>query len=328
MPNEKMERFTQRARRALNLAQVAAEEMKHNVIDTEHLLLGLMREEGGVAGRVLRDLGVELLRVEELVDELTQATQRKTSQMLDLSAGTKNALELGVDEARKLGHRYIGTEHLLLGLLLVNRAPNTAVAILGRCGVTPDEIRQGIFKIFQESPVQTASPFEPEAAPRPRPPVPPLESVRRQGLPMTSQGQAFQVLTAAITHILDMVDSHKLTPAQAAEILGGLQPYLKPSTSEAAHLIALSLVASLPEERNLHVVVRDLASGVVKLEVVVPLVETLESLDSLVSAAASDYVGWLWMTDMDDKNRIEVRVEAQKEEDDSPPAQKDDDDAQ
>ena len=139
---------------------------------------------------------------------------------------------------------------------------------------------------------------------------------------MTTQGQAFQVLSAAITRILDMVESNKLTPAQAAEILGGLQPYLKSSTSEAAQLIAQSLITNLPEDRMLRIVVRDIASGAVKLEVVLPL---MDNLDGLVNAAASDYSGWLWMTDMDDKNRIEIRVE--KDETETQPPAKEDDDA-
>jgi ATP-dependent Clp protease ATP-binding subunit ClpA len=70
----KMERFTQRARRVLSLAQEEAERLQHNYIGTEHLLLGLMREEGGVAGRVLCDLGAEHRRVEELVERMTRAT--------------------------------------------------------------------------------------------------------------------------------------------------------------------------------------------------------------------------------------------------------------
>ena len=82
MPN-KMERFTQRARRVLSLAQEEAERLQHNYIGTEHLLLGLMREEGGVAGRVLRDLGLEQRRVEELVERLTRATTRTPNTQLD-----------------------------------------------------------------------------------------------------------------------------------------------------------------------------------------------------------------------------------------------------
>ena len=75
MPN-KMERFTQRARRVLSLAQEEAERLQHNYIGTEHLLLGLIREEGGVAGRVLRELGLEQRRVEELVERMTRASTR------------------------------------------------------------------------------------------------------------------------------------------------------------------------------------------------------------------------------------------------------------
>ncbi|HRF94365.1 MAG TPA: Clp protease N-terminal domain-containing protein, partial [Aggregatilineales bacterium] len=79
----KMERFTQRARRVLGLAQEEAERLNHNYIGTEHLLLGLMREEGGVAGRVLRDLGLEPRRVEELVERLTRASTRTSPTQLD-----------------------------------------------------------------------------------------------------------------------------------------------------------------------------------------------------------------------------------------------------
>src|SRR5215467_2796123 len=98
-----MERFTQRARRVLSLAQEEAERLQHNYIETEHLLLGLMREEGGVAGRVLRDLGVEQAKVEELVSELTRAQPRDPERTLDLTPGTKRVLELAVDEARRMG---------------------------------------------------------------------------------------------------------------------------------------------------------------------------------------------------------------------------------
>ena len=83
-----MEQFTQRARRVLSLAQEEAERMQHSYIGTEHMLIGLMREEGGVAGRVLHDLGVDQRRVEELVDRLTYTQQRPPSKQLVLSADT------------------------------------------------------------------------------------------------------------------------------------------------------------------------------------------------------------------------------------------------
>ncbi|MEO8612482.1 MAG: ATP-dependent Clp protease ATP-binding subunit [Chloroflexota bacterium] len=157
-----MERFTQRARRVLSLAQEEAERLRHNYIGTEHLLLGLMREEGGVAGRVLRDLGLEPRRVEELVEELTRATARTTNTALDLSPGTKRVLELAVDEARRMGHHYIGTEHLLLGL--VRQSEGVAIDVLKRLGVSPEEVRRQTRRVLQESPVQSQQPQPPDRA--------------------------------------------------------------------------------------------------------------------------------------------------------------------
>jgi len=164
VPN-KMERFTQRARRVLSLAQEEAERLQHNYIGTEHLLLGLMREEGGVAGRVLRDLGLEQSRVEELVERLTRASTRTAQIQLDLSPGTKKVLELAVDEARRMGHHYIGTEHLLLGL--VRQSEGVAIDVLKRLGVSPEEVRRQTRRVLQESPMQSSQ--EKERNPRPRP---------------------------------------------------------------------------------------------------------------------------------------------------------------
>jgi len=154
VPN-KMERFTQRARRVLSLAQEEAERLQHSYIGTEHLLLGLMREEGGVAGRVLRDLGLDPRRVEELVERMTRAGQRVGTARLDLSPGTKKVLELAVDEARRMGHHYIGTEHLLLGL--VRQSEGIAIDVLKRLNVSPEEVRRQTRRVLQESPVQGRS---------------------------------------------------------------------------------------------------------------------------------------------------------------------------
>lgn len=161
----KMERFTQRARRVLSLAQEEAERLQHGQIGTEHLLLGLMREEGGVAGRVLRDLGLEQRRVEELVNRLTDSGQRPASGTLDLSTGTKKVLELAVDEARRMGHHYIGTEHLLLGL--VRQQDGIAIEVLRRLGVSPEEVRRQTRRVLQESPLQSQQKPPQEQAPRP-----------------------------------------------------------------------------------------------------------------------------------------------------------------
>jgi ATP-dependent Clp protease ATP-binding subunit ClpC len=159
-----MERFTQRARRVLSLAQEEAERFQHNYIGTEHLLLGLIREEGGVAGRVLRELGLDQRRVEELVERMTRATTRTSTMQPELSPGTKRVLELAVDEARRMGHHYIGTEHLLLGL--VRLPEGVAIDILKRLGVSPEEVRRQTRRVLQENPVQKPEPTEPETPTR------------------------------------------------------------------------------------------------------------------------------------------------------------------
>ncbi len=153
MPDQ-MERFTQRARRALSLAQEEAERLQHSSIGTEHLLLGLIREEGGVAGRVLRELGLELPRVEELVKRLAKESNRNPNVELGLSPGTKKVLEYAVDEARRMGHHYIGTEHLLLGL--IREAQNPALEVLRRLGISPQEVRRQTRNVLQDSPLQQA----------------------------------------------------------------------------------------------------------------------------------------------------------------------------
>jgi ATP-dependent Clp protease ATP-binding subunit ClpC len=160
-----MDRFTQRARRVLSLAHQEAERAHHNLIGTEHLLIGLIEEEGGVAGRVLREMGLESPRVREMVMRLTgEGKTPPGEQHLDLAADTQQVLELAVEEARRMGHHYIGTEHLLLGLILID---GTAMEVLRRLGVTPDEIRRQTRRILQES--STTPPPAPAGGPA-RPP--------------------------------------------------------------------------------------------------------------------------------------------------------------
>ncbi|MCG2787134.1 MAG: ATP-dependent Clp protease ATP-binding subunit [Anaerolineae bacterium] len=143
-----MDRFTQRARRVLSLAHQEAERAHHNLIGTEHLLIGLIEEEGGVAGRVLREMGLEAPRVREMVVRLVGEGQTPPGERIELAADTQQVLELAVEEARRMGHHYIGTEHLLLGLILID---GTAMETLRRLGVTPDEIRRQTRRILQES---------------------------------------------------------------------------------------------------------------------------------------------------------------------------------
>jgi ATP-dependent Clp protease ATP-binding subunit ClpC len=122
--------------------------MRHNYIGTEHLLLGLIREEGGVAARVLRELGLEASRVEEIVQRLTGTGQYEGGK-IDLSPGTQQVLEYAFDEAKRLGNHYVSTEHLLLGL--VRYGEGIALNVLRKLGVTPEQIRRQTRRVLQES---------------------------------------------------------------------------------------------------------------------------------------------------------------------------------
>ncbi len=143
-----MERLTQRARRVLSLAHQEAERLRHNYIGTEHLLLGLIREEGGVAARVLRELGLEAPRVEEIVEKLTRPGQY-TGGKIDLSPGTQQVLQYAFEEAQEMGNSYVSTEHLLLGL--VRYGDGIALNVLRKLGVTPEQIRRQTRRVLQES---------------------------------------------------------------------------------------------------------------------------------------------------------------------------------
>jgi len=144
-----MERLTQRARRVLSLAHQEAERLRHNYIGTEHLLLGLIREEGGVAARVLRELGLEVQRLEQFVERLAPPGKRSSGGNIDLSPGTQQVLQFAFDEAQKLGSSYVSTEHLLLGLVRYNEG--IALNVLRKLGVTPEQIRRQTRRILQES---------------------------------------------------------------------------------------------------------------------------------------------------------------------------------
>ncbi|MFH2103015.1 MAG: ATP-dependent Clp protease ATP-binding subunit [Chloroflexota bacterium] len=141
-----MERFTQRARRVLSLAHQEAERAAQGSIGTEHLLLGLLEEDGGVAGRVLRELGLDPDRVREMTSRVS-GEGAYTGGRIELGPDTQQVLEQALDEARKMGHHYIGTEHLLLALV---RGEGNAVEVLRKLGVTADQIRRQVRRVLQE----------------------------------------------------------------------------------------------------------------------------------------------------------------------------------
>src|SRR5713226_2539273 len=114
---DKFDKFTERARKVLSLAQEEAQRFQHTYIGTEHLLLGLVSEGEGVAARVLSSLNVESSKIRSAVEFIIGRGDRIVLGEIGLTPRTKKVIELAVDEARRLNHHYIGTEHLLLGLV-------------------------------------------------------------------------------------------------------------------------------------------------------------------------------------------------------------------
>ncbi len=154
--SDKLDKFTKRARRVLQYAQEEATRLNHNYIGTEHLLLGLIREEEGLAAQVLRELGIEQTRVRQVVEDIVGRGQASAGQRLSLTPRTKRVIELAVDEARRMGHNYIGTEHLLLGL--VREGDGIAVNVLKTLNVSPEKIRNHLTRALMETaPASTAA---------------------------------------------------------------------------------------------------------------------------------------------------------------------------
>ncbi len=142
-----MERFTQRARRVLSLAHKEAERMKHAQIGTEHLLLGLLLDQGGIAGQVLRDLGLDIESVLTITERITGFGEF-SGEALALSRGTQRVLELAVEEARNLSHHYIGVEHILLGLVAYGKG--VANDVLEQLGLTGEQIRRQTLRVIEQ----------------------------------------------------------------------------------------------------------------------------------------------------------------------------------
>jgi len=151
---DRFDKFTERARRVLTLAQEEAQRFNHNYIGTEHLLLGLVREGDGVAAKVLANLGVELNKVRSAVEFIIGRGERAVLGEIGLTPRAKKVIELAVDEARRLNHHYIGTEHLLLGL--VREGEGIAAGVLESLGVNLERVRAETTRILSQSMPQSA----------------------------------------------------------------------------------------------------------------------------------------------------------------------------
>jgi ATP-dependent Clp protease ATP-binding subunit ClpC len=133
----------------LQLAQEEAQRFNHNYIGTEHLLLGLVREGEGVAAKVLANLGVDLNKVRSAVEFIIGRGDRTVTGDIGLTPRAKKVIELSVDEARRLNHHYIGTEHLLLGL--VREGEGIAAGVLESLGVSLDKVRNQVIYVLNQS---------------------------------------------------------------------------------------------------------------------------------------------------------------------------------
>ena len=140
------ERFTERARQVVVLAQEEARTLKHNYIGTEHILLGLLREEEGLAARVLESLDITVERVRAQVVRIVGSGEEVTSGQIPFTPRAKKVLELALREALSLGHNYIGTEHILLGLVRENEG--VAARILLDFDADSEKIRNEVIRML------------------------------------------------------------------------------------------------------------------------------------------------------------------------------------
>jgi Clp amino terminal domain, pathogenicity island component len=146
---DRFDRFTDHARMALTLAQDEAQRFRHNYIGTEHLILGLLRVDDCVAARVLRNLGAEPSRVRTAVEFIIGHGDLPAVGEVGLTPQAKRVVELAIDEARRMDHHHIGTEHLLLGL--VREGQGLAAGVLESLGLNLDKVRHEVIRVLAQS---------------------------------------------------------------------------------------------------------------------------------------------------------------------------------
>jgi ATP-dependent Clp protease ATP-binding subunit ClpC len=144
----RFEKFSERARRVLTIAQEEARNLNHSYIGTEHILLGLVREDEGVAARVLTNLGIGLGKIRSAVEFIIGRGEKPGTGETGLTPRAKKVIELAIDEARQMGHNYIGTEHLLLGLL--REGEGVASSVLDSFGITLERARAEVAHILTQ----------------------------------------------------------------------------------------------------------------------------------------------------------------------------------
>src|SRR5262247_1503157 len=141
------DRFTDRARKVMNLAKSEAQRLNHEYIGTEHILLGLVQEGSGVAANVLRNMGIDLKRIRAEIEKLVKGSSTMVPMgQLPFTPRAKKVLELSLEEASQLGHNYIGTEHLLLGL--IREQEGIAAQVLMNLNIKLEDVRQEVLEFL------------------------------------------------------------------------------------------------------------------------------------------------------------------------------------
>jgi ATP-dependent Clp protease ATP-binding subunit ClpC len=159
------ERFTDRARRVVVLAQEEARLLSHHYIGTEHILLGLLHEGEGLAYRALDEVGIGLEVARAEVETVVGRGKSEPSGHIPFTPRAKKTLELSLREALQLGHNYIGTEHILLGLIREGQGP--AIEVLDRLGGGADRARREVLRLVHSEPAPESGSGEEIGAPRP-----------------------------------------------------------------------------------------------------------------------------------------------------------------
>ena len=150
------DKFTERVRKVMYLAREEAARLQHDYIGTEHLLLGILREGEGIAATVLNNLNLDLDQIRQAVENMVSSSGGTlTIGEIPFTPRAKRVLELSVDEARQLGHNYVGTEHLLLGL--IREGEGIAARVLLELGVDRKKVREETLKLLGGTPSASGS---------------------------------------------------------------------------------------------------------------------------------------------------------------------------
>lgn len=193
-------RFTQRAQKVLQLAQEEAIRMKHESIGTEHILLGLIREGGGIAAKAMEAIEVSTKMIEENIEELVGIGTGDVGPIVHYTPRAKKVIELSVDESRKLGHSYIGTEHLLLAL--IREGEGVAARVLNNSGVSLNKARQQVLQLLGSNDhVQASGGANPAAN------TPTLDSLARDLTQIAREGSLDPVIgrSKEITRVIEVL---------------------------------------------------------------------------------------------------------------------------